>query len=153
MSLYLLSLVFRILGPAVPAAGIWVSGCKHLALPAEIRSSASCLRSFVTQNSDFLCAAFSSIIRDATWHSDFLRLLINYSWHNVKIVFAFSTIIRDTTFIFSSPSHQLFVTQHWFFSVIHDAIHSDFSSRHHGQVLMNTFWVVLSFSSVIHDST
>ena len=53
-------------GPVVPAAGIWVSECKHLALPAEIRSSASCLRSFVTQNSDFLCAAFSSSIRDAT---------------------------------------------------------------------------------------
>ena len=83
-----------------------------------------------------------------TQHSDFLRLLVSYSWRNIKISFAFSSIIRDASFRFPSPSHRLFVTQHSDFSQLFVTLHSNFSSPHHGQVFINYILLFLSFSPV-----
>ena len=165
----------------VPAVGICVSGCIHLALPAEIRSSAFSLQLFVTRRSDFLRLFIHYSWRNiqiffarpshqlfVTQHSDFLCLLINYSWRNIQMFFAFSSIIRDATFRFSLPSHQLFVTQHSDFLRLlisylwrNNLIFLSYSWRYILIFLLlttvryswTTFWVVLSFSSVIHDST
>ena len=121
-----------------------------------------------TSGGNPLFCVFSSIIRDATFRfsSPFHPLFVTQ--HSDFLRSAFSSIIRDATFRFSLPSHQLFVTQHsdflrFLISYLwrNNLFFLSYSWRYILIFLLlttvryswTTFWVVLSFSSVIHDST
>ena len=78
-------------------------------------------------------------------------IVINYSWRNIQIFFAFLSVILDATLRFPLPSRQLFVTHHSdFLRLLISYLWRNiliflnyawryiltFSSPHHGQVFM-----------------